>query len=97
MTLEKLQQRTHLPVLADEPLKNYTSFKIGGPAKFFVKAQNKDELKRCLSAALQLNLNYYILGGGSNVLVSDSGFDGLVIKLTDGALDFSGNKIKAFA
>jgi UDP-N-acetylmuramate dehydrogenase len=95
--LEKLQQLTGVKVLADEPLRNYTSFKIGGPAKFFVKAENKDELKKCLESAVELKLNHVILGGGSNVLVSDNGFDGLVIKLTDGALDFSGNKIKAFA
>lgn len=97
MSLKKLQKLTQLPVLADEPLKTYTSFKIGGPAKFFVKAENKDELKRCLEAAVELKLNYIILGGGSNVLVSDSGFDGLAIKLTDGALDFNDNKITAFA
>lgn len=86
-----------LDVLADEPIRNYTTFKIGGPAKFFVKVQNKDELKKSLAAALELKLNYWILGGGSNVLVSDKGFDGLVIKLADGALDISENEVKVFA
>ncbi len=63
------------------PLKNYTTFRIGGPAKFFVEVKNEDELIEALKYARDNNLGFFILGGGSNLLVSDKGFDGLVIKL----------------
>lgn len=59
----------------------YTTFKIGGPAKFFVEAKNEEELLEALQYAKNNNLEVFILGGGSNVLISDSGFDGLVIRL----------------
>jgi len=62
-------------------LKNYTTFKIGGPAKYFLTAGNKEEIKKAVELAKKLNLNYFILGGGSNILVSDKGFDGIVIKI----------------
>ena len=57
-------------------LKNYTTFHIGGPARFFVEVKNIEELKEALAFASPV----LILGGGSNVLVSDKGFDGIVIR-----------------
>ena len=62
------------------PLKNYTTFKIGGPAKYFFVAKRKEELIEAIKLAKKLELPFFILGGGSNLLVSDKGFDGLVIK-----------------
>ena len=62
------------------PLKNYTTFKIGGPAKYFFEAKRKEELIEAIKLAKKLELPFFILGGGSNLLVSDKGFDGLVIK-----------------
>ena len=62
------------------PLKNYTTFKIGGPAKYFFEAKRKEELIEAIKLAKKLKLPFFILGGGSNLLVSDKGFDGLVIK-----------------
>jgi UDP-N-acetylmuramate dehydrogenase len=59
----------------------HTSFGIGGPASMFVKASSTDALKSILAAASKLHLNTLILGGGTNLLVSDDGFDGLVIQL----------------
>lgn len=61
-------------------LKNYTTFKIGGPAKYFFTAKTKEELIKAIKAAKKLNLPFFVLGGGSNVLFSDKGFNGLVIK-----------------
>jgi len=61
-------------------LKNYTTFKIGGPAKYFYIAKNKTELIKAIKEAKKLKLPFFILGGGSNLLVSDKGFNGLVIK-----------------
>jgi len=62
-------------------LSPYTSFKIGGKAKYFVEVGNKDELKEALQYALENKLNFFILGGGSNLLINDKGFDGLIIKI----------------
>jgi len=58
-----------------------TTFRIGGPARYFVKAQSVDELHEAVKYAMDKNLALFILGGGSNLLVSDKGFDGLVIKI----------------
>lgn len=59
----------------------YTTFKIGGPARYFIKAKTKEEVLEALEFAKKKNLKYFVLCGGSNVLFSDKGFDGLVIKL----------------
>ena len=64
------------------PLAPYTTFKIGGPAKFFVEAKDEDEIVEALEFAKEKNLPVFILGGGSNLLVSDKGFGGLVIKMS---------------
>lgn len=63
-------------------LEPYTTFKIGGKAKYFYIAKNNDDLVKVIKCAKKANLPYFILGGGSNVLVSDKGFNGLVIKLS---------------
>lgn len=61
-------------------LKNYTTFKIGGPAKYFYIAKTKEDLIEAIKKAKKIKLPFFILGGGSNLLVSDKGFNGLVIK-----------------
>ncbi len=58
-----------------------TTFKIGGQAKYFFEAQNKEELKKVVGWAQEQNIPYFVLGGGSNILVSDQGFNGLLIKV----------------
>lgn len=62
-------------------LSKYSTFRIGGPAKFFAEAGNEKELKDALEYAQKNKLKVFVLGGGSNILFSDDGFDGLVIKL----------------
>lgn len=62
-------------------LKNYSTFKIGGKAKYFFIAKNKQELISAVLSAKKLKLPFFILGNGSNLLISDKGFKGLVIKL----------------
>ncbi|MFQ6008083.1 MAG: UDP-N-acetylmuramate dehydrogenase [Candidatus Zixiibacteriota bacterium] len=65
----------------DKELAPFTSFKTGGPAKYFYSAQTVDDIVRAVKAAREYSLPYFILGGGSNVLVSDQGFDGLIVKV----------------
>lgn len=67
-----------------------TTFKIGGLAKFFCAVKNESEFFDALNFAKEKSLEIFMLGGGSNVLFSDKGFDGLVIKLQEN----SENKIK---
>src|SRR3990167_4710761 len=58
----------------------YTYFKVGGPAKYFYKPSNIAEFIQITSKAKQSGIKHFILGGGANILVSDKGYDGLVIK-----------------
>lgn len=67
----------------------YTTFKIGGPAEYFISIDRAEHLETCLNWAEQRTLPVFILGGGANILISDSGFPGLVIKL-----DIRGVEIK---
>jgi len=62
-------------------LKNYTTFRIGGPAKYFFPAKTKRDLILAVKIAKKFRLPFFVLGGGSNLLVSDKGFKGLVIKI----------------
>ncbi len=61
------------------PLAPLTTIGIGGPARFFLRAKNVDEIREALAWARDRSLPTFILGGGSNLLVSDAGFDGLVV------------------
>lgn len=58
-----------------------TTFRIGGPAKYFFEAQNRRELNEAINWAQERNIQYFVLGGGSNILASDHGFNGLLIKV----------------
>jgi UDP-N-acetylmuramate dehydrogenase len=75
------------------PLKNYTTYKIGGPAKYFFIAKTKEDLIEALRTAKNLKLPIFILGGGSNLLVSDRGFNGLVIKINIHDINFRHNEV----
>lgn len=63
-----------------ESLAKYTTFGIGGPADFFIRARNPETFVRAYNAARELHIPCFVLGGGSNILISDQGFRGLVIK-----------------
>ena len=69
----------------------YTSFKIGGAAKYFCEAESEDDLREALKKARELNARFFILGGGSNVLISDTGFNGMVIRMKGGLPAQAGN------
>ena len=69
------------------PLAPYTTFGIGGPARFFCSVTSEDQLLEAIHFARQQQLAVFTLGGGSNLLVSDSGFDGLVLRIAIGPLE----------
>lgn len=74
-------------ILNLEPLAPHTSFGIGGPADLFVSVQNSRELEFCMQALRRYSYPIFVLGAGSNLLVSDKGFRGAVVKL-DGDFAF---------
>ena len=76
--LEKIISKERIK--QNEPIKNHTSFKIGGPAEFYIKITSIKELQKILEFAKKEKIKITILGNGSNVLVSDSGIKGIVIR-----------------
>lgn len=81
MSLSSLKSALgELRVFQDEPLAKHTYFKIGGSAKYFFEAKSTEDLILALKTAFENQIPYTILGAGANVLVADTGFDGLVIK-----------------
>ena len=83
----------------DEPLKNLTSFKIGGPADALARVSTVDELIKIIRYAKDANIPYFLLGNGSNVLVSDKGYRGIIIQFSkdDVEVSVSGDTITADA
>jgi len=65
----------------EEPMKLHTTFRIGGPAKYFVIPETKEEVKEVVACCKSEGMPYYILGNGSNLLVSDKGYEGVVIQI----------------
>ena len=63
----------------DIPLKDYSTFRIGGKTKYFLRTSDKKELKKIIERVNKENIQFLVIGGGSNILFSDKGFDGLII------------------
>jgi UDP-N-acetylmuramate dehydrogenase len=70
-----------LEIQEEYPLRELTTFKIGGPAKYFIEIHSVRELLQALGFREKTGLKLFVLGGGSNVLVNDRGFDGIVFHL----------------
>lgn len=65
----------------DKDLSRFTTFKTGGPAKYFLTVKSAEEVSESVKTAHRLQIPFFIVGGGSNLLVSDCGFEGLMIKV----------------
>ncbi len=74
----------------NEPLSKYTYFKLGGPADLLYEARSVDELLSAVQSALLYKVPYLVIGGGSNLIVTDKGFRGLVIKNKTGNIQLKG-------
>jgi UDP-N-acetylmuramate dehydrogenase len=70
------------------PLAPYTTFKIGGPADYFYHARTPDGLVKAITTARALEIPYFLLGLGANILVGDKGYRGLVIHSEVGGIEF---------
>lgn len=66
-----------------EPMKNHTTFRIGGPARFYAIPSTEEELIAVIQLCDQHGVPFFILGNGSNLLVSDEGFDGVMIEIKE--------------
>ncbi|MFC7372080.1 UDP-N-acetylmuramate dehydrogenase [Fictibacillus iocasae] len=93
---EKLKKADIGKVLENEPLKNHTTLKIGGPADVFVEPKNSESLKVVMAIIKESGVPFRAIGRGSNLLVSDGGIEGVVIKLGDGLnhIERSGSEIR---
>lgn len=68
-------------ILKNEPMKKHTSFRIGGNADYFLKIETQEELKQVLEVCKKFKKEIFIIGNGTNLLVTDKGFRGVIIKL----------------
>ena len=87
---DRLRKRLGEGLLTQEPLRHHTTLRIGGPADFYFAAHSSQALVAALEAAHDLDLPLFLLGGGSNALVSDQGFRGLVVRNALEDVEFDG-------
>jgi len=81
----------------NEPLKNHSTFRIGGPARFFVVVKNKEEILEAVKFAKEKNLPYFVFGNGSNILFRDEGYNGVAIKIQNSKLKIQNSTVTAGA
>lgn len=84
-----------MKILKNEPLKNHSSFNIGGPADTFIIVDSIDELIQAIKKARQQNQKFLIIGHGSNLLFSDQGFQGTIIKNQSSKIKFNSFQVTA--
>ena len=80
---EELKQLDVGKVLKDEPLYKHTTYRVGGPAKLFIKVQNVGELIEVIKYCRKHRIQLFVIGRGSNLLFSDKSFEGIIISLED--------------
>lgn len=96
--LAALCQLEEIPVLWDEPMKNHTSFKIGGPAAALCAPKNRQQLRELVGFVQREGVDSWYIGNGSNLLVSDEGLNGVAILLDsgfDGEIEVDGTVLLA--
>ena len=68
-------------ILIDEPMSRHTTVRVGGPADFFVTPKAKEEVRDVIRICKEAGMPYYIIGNGSNLLVSDAGYRGVIVQI----------------
>lgn len=68
-------------ILIDEPMSRHTTFRVGGPADFFVTPKAKEEVRDVIRICKEAGMPYYIIGNGSNLLVPDAGYRGVIVQI----------------
>jgi UDP-N-acetylmuramate dehydrogenase len=96
-TVERLAQIPNLSISEGALLSHYTRFGIGGPAGIYAETPDEHAFIAALNAARASGLNYEVIGGGTNLIVSDSGFHGLVLRFTGDAIEHEGTRVRVAA
>lgn len=94
---ELIQKINKENILLDEPMSKHTSFKIGGNADYYITATSIENLKNILETAKENNIDTYVVGNGTNLLVRDNGFRGAIVKLGFNKINILDDKIIADA
>lgn len=76
----------------NEPMNKHTTFRVGGPARYYVTPGCVDQIKETIDVCREADMPYYIIGRGSNMLVGDGGFDGVIIELGDRFSQYTVNR-----
>ena len=79
-------------VFQNEPMCRHTTFKVGGEASLFIRITAKEQLSRLVPFLRKLEIDYYVLGNGSNVLIGDRGYRGVILSIGDGLSELRVNK-----
>lgn len=79
--LDKINSIAGLKATADEPMSNHTTFRVGGSAAIFVEIQEEDAVVALVRMLSSMQVPFYIVGNGSNLLISDEGYDGVIIEI----------------
>lgn len=94
---QKMVERFSLQFKENEPLAKHVNMRIGGPARFFVECKSTEDIVDAVNLANESTTQFFILGGGSNTLVADEGYEGLVIKAANRNLKIVDDHVTAEA
>jgi len=81
-------------ILVDQPLMKLTTFGTGGNARLLMEVKSAEDLSMIVKVARRLGIPVFMLGGGSNVLIADSGYDGLILKNSIMGMECDGEEIR---
>ncbi|MFL6414508.1 MAG: UDP-N-acetylmuramate dehydrogenase [Bryobacteraceae bacterium] len=90
---DRLRAIPALEIRESEPLAPYTRFRLGGKAALFCATDSRQAFAQALKAAAKLDAPHMVIGGGTNLVVSDDGFDGLVLQFTGSKIDLKGTAL----
>lgn len=81
--IEELSSKINSEILTNQELKKHSYFKIGGCADLFIEPSNLEDLREIIQTSQKHNIEFYVIGNGTNMLISDNGYRGLIIKIGD--------------
>ena len=82
-----------------EPMKNHTTFRVGGPADYFVAPHTEEEIRKIVALCEEKEIPWFVTGNGSNLVVSDEGYHGVILSVYKNfqGIEVEGNRIRAKA
>src|SRR5580704_1665630 len=96
-TLAHLSEIPHLTISRDAPLSAYTRFAIGGPADIYAETESAESFIQALAVARSSGREYMVMGGGTNLIVSDLGYRGIMLRLVARRMLASGDRVQCDA